>query len=355
VAYPSLSGWAIVLLGDNSPPETRRNEDGNLRRYFAFIAALFVVFNLSAARAGSVLDRIKAQGVVRCGGEPRPGLVGVRPDGRATGLYLDVCRAIAAAVLGSNGRLEFHQYDSSKAYDAVRNGSDDVYFLSGAEILEEGLAGKVLPGPPVFYETTAVMVADKSQVQRLADLAGKPICFSLGSNAERHLEAWFAAHRLDFNHLGYQEDVELYDTYNVQVCRALAAEITTLAEVRLDGGVNNLRSRILPEPLAIFPIVAATGTQDAEWSAIVAWVVHTLVRAEIPAVKWTASGLDSLRIPAAELHLDKDWQRRVIDAVGTYGDIYDRNLGQGSPYKLPRGVNNASLHAGGLLIAPYLD
>jgi len=325
-----------------------------VRRFFSIIV-LFVALSLAPAHAGAVLDRIKAQGVVRCGGEPRPGLVSVRPDGRAMGLYLDVCRALTAAVLGSTGRLEFRQYDSSKAYDAVRNGGDDVYFLSGAEILEEDLAGKVLPGPPVFYETTAVMVADHSPVHRLADLAGKPICFSLGSNAERHLEAWFAAHQLDFNHLGYQEDVELYDTYNVQVCRGLTAEMTTLAEVRLDGGVNNLRSRILPEPLAVFPIVAATGTQDAEWSAIVAWVVHTLVRAEIPAVKWAAGGLDSLRIPAPELHLDKDWQKRVIDAVGTYGDIYDRNLGEGSPYKLPRGVNNASTHEGGLLIAPYLD
>jgi len=310
---------------------------------------------VSAAHAGIVVDRIKAQGVVRCGGEPRPGLVSVRPDGRAMGLYLDVCRAIAAAVLGPTGRLEFRQYDSSKAYDTVRNGNDDVYFLSGAEILEENLAGKVLPGPPVFYETTAVMVADNSPVHQLADLAGKPICFSLGSNAERHLEGWFAAHHLDFNHMGYQEDVELYDTYNAQVCHGLAAEATTLAEVRLDGGVNHLRSRILPESLATFPILAATGTQDAEWSAIVAWVVHTLVRAELPEAKWAASGLDSLRIPAPELHLDQDWQKRVIGAVGSYGDIYRRNLGEGSPYKLTRGANNASVREGGLLIAPYLD
>ena len=320
----------------------------------ALAVALLVALQVSAAHAGSVLDRIRAQGVIRCGGEPRPGLVSVRPDGRAMGLFLDICRAIGAAVLGPEGRLEFHQYDSSKAYDAVRNGSDDVYFLSGAEILEEDLAGKVLPGPAVFYETTAVMVADNSPVRQLADLAGKPICFSLGSNAERHLDAWFAAHHLDFNHMGYQEDVELYDTYNVQVCRGLAGEVTTLAEVRLDGGVNHLHSRILPEPLAAFPIVAATGTQDAEWSAIVAWVVQTLVRAEIPAVKWASSGLDSLRIPAAELQLEKDWQQRVVKAVGSYDDIYRHNLGDGSPYKLPRGLN-ALREDGGLFIAPYLD
>ena len=322
--------------------------------YRVLAAALLVVLSGPAAHAGGVLDRIKAQGVIRCGGEPRPGLVSVRPDGHAMGLFLDICRAIGAAVLPPKGRLEFHQYDSSKAYDAVRNGIDDVYFLSASEIVEEELAGKVLPGPPVFYETTAVMVTDNSPVHQLADLAGKAICFSLGSNAERHLEAWFAAHRLDFNHMGYQEDVEMYDAYNVQVCPGLAAEATTLAEVRLDGGVNKLRSRVLPEPLATFPVLAATGTQDGEWSAIVAWAVHTLVRAEIPAAEWAAGGLESLPVAAPELHLDKDWQKRVIAAAGNYGDIYRRNLGEGSPYKLPRGPNS-TWRDGGLLIAPYLD
>lgn len=310
--------------------------------------------HLSSAHAGPVLDRIRHDGVIRCGGEPRPGLVAVKPDGRAMGLYLDMCRAIGAAVLPPTGRIEFRQYDSSKAYDAVRNGTDDIYFLSASEIVEEDLAGKVLPGPMVFHQTTAVMVADHSSVRELADLAGKPICFSLGSNAQRHLEAWFAAHELDFVRMGYQEDVELNDAYNVQVCHGYAAEVTTLAETRLDGGVNRLRSRILPQPLATFPIMATTGTQDAEWSAIVAWAVHTLVRGEVASAKWAAGGLDSLPLAAGELHLDNAWQKRVIDAAGNYGEIYRRNLGDASPYRLPRGVNAAS-QSGGLLIAPYAD
>lgn len=318
------------------------------------LLALFAAFQVSSAGAGPVLDRIKRDGVIRCGGAPQPGLVGVSPNGRAMGLYLDLCRAIGAAVLPPAGRVEFHRYDSSKAYNAVRNGTDDLYFLSAGEIVEEKLAGKVLAGPAVFHQTTAVMVDENSPVQKLAELAGKPICFSIGSNAHRHLEAWFAKHHLDFVRMGYQEDVELYDTYNVQVCRGLAAEATTLAKVRLDGGVNHLKSRILAEPLATFPILAATGTQDGEWSAIVAWAVHTLMRAEIPSAHWAAGGLDSLPVAANELGLDKEWQQRVVGAAGSYGEIYRRNLGDASPFRLPRGVN-AAAHEGGLLIAPYAD
>jgi general L-amino acid transport system substrate-binding protein len=199
------------------------------------------------------------------------------------------------------------------------------------------------------------MVSESAPAQHLADLAGRPICFSTASNGHRHVEAWFAAHQLDFVRMGYQEDVEMFDAYNVQACKGLAGEVTTLAQVRLDGGVNQLRSRILPEPLAAFPIMAITGTKDAEWSAVVAWTVHTLLRAETPKAEWAAGGVESLPVvEAPELKLSKGWQTRVVDAVGSYGDIYRRNLGEGSPYRLPRGLN-ASWADGGLFMAPYLE
>lgn len=320
----------------------------------SWMVLVFVVACAPGVHAGSVLDKVRQGGVIRCGGEPRPGMVAIRPDGAATGLFLDLCRGIGTAVLGPSARFEFHLYDAPKAYDAVRDGSDDVFFLTASEILKERLADRVVPGPAVFFQTTAIMVAESSPAQHVSDLAGQPICFSIGSNAQRHLEAWFAAHHLNFVRMGYQEDVELYDSYNVQVCRGLASEVTTLAEVRLDGGVNELKSRILPEPLAAFPILAATGTKDAEWATLVAWTVDTLMRAEVPTTEWAAGGIDSLPIVAPELRLSKDWQRRVVDAVGSYGDIYRRNLGEGSPYKLPRGLNT-SWQNGGLMSAPYSE
>jgi general L-amino acid transport system substrate-binding protein len=308
----------------------------------------------SGANAGSVIGRIKSQGVIRCGGAPRPGLVAVAPDGRAFGLFLDVCRAIGAAVLGPEGRLEFHQYDSDKAYDKVRGGELDVSFVSGSEILDGGFAGKIIPGPTIFFESTGVMVADASPAQHLADLEGQSICFSQGANAHRHLEAWFAAHQLDFTRMGYQEDVELFDTYNAQVCRGEAGEFTTLAAVRISGAGKALHSRILPEPLAVFPIVAATPTQDPQWAAIVAWAIYSLQRADVTKAEWTAGGLDSLPVRAPELGLADDWQKRVVGAAGTYAEIFSRNLGDASPLKLSRGLN-APWRDGGLFAPPYLE
>ena len=318
------------------------------------LAALLMAACSPSARAGAVLDRIRANKVIHCGGAPRPGLVDLGEDGRASGLYLDLCRAIGAAVLGDDGRIDFRQYDSSKAFDGVRNAVDDVAFLSASEIIDEGLASKILPGPTVFFESTNVMVTVGSPFQHLADLAGKPICFSLGSSTQRHLEAWFAAHHLDFVRMGYQEDVEFYDTYGAQVCPAMASELTTLADVRLDGGVNHLTSRILPEPLAVFPVMANTPLEDPAFSAVVAWAVHSLLRAEIPLAAWSSGGLDALHLEAAGLTLDKDWQKRMVASTGSYGDIFARNLGQASELKLSRGMN-APVQDGGLFLAPYAE
>ena len=126
------------------------------------------------AHAGQIVDRIKSAGVIRCGGVPRPGLVGQSPDGReAAGLYLDLCRAIGAALLGGDGKIEFHAYNSDHAFERVENGADELSFLDGSDIADHRLAGKIALGPPVYFVSTAAMVRGNSAVQRLGDLAGQ--------------------------------------------------------------------------------------------------------------------------------------------------------------------------------------
>jgi general L-amino acid transport system substrate-binding protein len=314
----------------------------------------FVCCSISDATAGSIAERVKARGFVRCGSVERPGLANADGHGGWIGLEVDVCRAVAAAVLGSPERIEYHEYEAPKDFDAVRNQQDDIYFLTGTEIEKQKLAGKVLPGPTVFVESHAVMLPTDSAEQHLDDLAGKGICFMIGSPVERSLNAYFDAIHKNFLRRGFTEDGEMNDAYVVQNCHAVAGEITTLASVRLDPGVNHLSSRILPETPAVFPVMAATGTDDAQWSSIVAWTVHTLISAERPESPWYAGGVGAMQITAIELGLDKDWQRRVLAAVGNYGDIFERNLGKGSVLKIDRGLN-ANNMGGGLLLSPFIE
>jgi len=320
-----------------------------LLTFCAAVAACLAV--TSPAHAGSVLDRVRANHVVRCGATARPGLAGGE---NGAGLLSDLCRAIATAVLGPTAPVAFSLYDADVDFDAVRNGTDDVFFLDASEVTAQRLAGMVLPGPTAYIQTISVMVKDGDPARHVADLAGKPICFMLGEAAQRNLEAWFAAHDLPFVRMGYQEDGEMTDAFDSGVCRGLAAETTALAALRLGADGRPAGGRILPETLTEFPVLAFTGTDDAQWSAIVAWTIGTLIAAEAPKQDWSAGGVDALPLALPELGLPDDWQRQVIASVGTYADIYRRHLGDASPFKLPPGPN-ASWRDSGLMLSPHVE
>jgi general L-amino acid transport system substrate-binding protein len=306
------------------------------------------------AHAGPIVDRIKSSGVIRCGGVPRPGLVGQSADGRqASGLYLDLCRAIGAALVGQAGKVEFHPYDSDSAFARIPKGADDLVFLDGSEIADHRLAGAATLGPAVYFVSTAAMVHGPASIHQLSDLAAKSICFYQGDDAHMSLEASMAARHVDFVRMGYMEYGELHDAYAAGVCEAQVGESGDLAAARLEEH-RGPASRILTEPLAAFPVFAATPASDPQWSAIVAWAIYALERAELPATAWTAAGLKSLAVEGRDLGLPDDWAQRVVGAAGSYADIYARNLGEGSPLKLPRGPNAPS-ELGGLFVTPYRE
>jgi general L-amino acid transport system substrate-binding protein len=316
-------------------------------------AIAFALAFCTCAKAGPIVDRIKSSGVIRCGGVPRPGLVDRSADGAPSGLYLDLCRAIGAALLGQDGRIEFLPYDSDKAFARVTDGADDLSFLDGSDIADRRLAGAVTSGPAVYFVSTAVMVHGAAPIRQLSDLAGKSICFYQGDNAHLNLEASMAGRRLDFVRMGYMEYAELDDAYNSGVCDAQVGESGDLAAARLEEH-SAPASRILTESLATFPVFAVTPASDPQWSAIVAWSTYALQRAELPATPWTAEGLKSLGIDGRDLGLAEDWTKRVVGAAGSYADMYTRNLGEGSPLKLPRGPN-APAELGGLFVTPFRE
>jgi len=317
----------------------------------SLIAALSLV---SPACADGQLSRIRDRGVVRCGGVERPGLAQAGSDGHWQGLEVDVCRAIAAAALGSPERIEFHEYVSSSDFQRVRQQVDDVYFLTGHEIAVEQLSDSIVPGPVVYVASDAVMVPGTSAAHHVADLARQGVCFLIADSAERSLESYFDSAALPWFRHPYSEPGEMNDAYLAQRCHGIAGQSTELARIRALPGSAGLHSRLLPEPLNVFPVIAATGTGDGRWSAIVAWTVNTLVAAERPETKWFAGGARAMPLAAPGLGLEPNWQDRVLKATGHIGQIYSRNLGMDSALQLDRGLNANQLQ-GGVFIAPFVE
>ena len=317
------------------------------------LIVLSLIGGVSTCAAGVVLDRVKARGSVQCGGFERPGLATAANTWQ--GLEIDICRAVAAAVLGDASKISFHGYQGAAEAQLLANGADDVAFLTGTEIQSHHLGGRIIPGPAIFIESHALMIPAAAPERHVTELAGDAgICFMSGSPLERSLPAFFEAHARRWRPVPFSEDGEMLDAYNVQRCHAVAGEVTTLAARRHERGVNNLASRILPEPLLTYPILATTGTQDGAWSAIVAWTAYTLIAADRPPGKWLTGGADAMPAPLAELGLSPGWQARVVKAVGTYRDVLERNLGSGSALRLPPGPNAAPAD-GGQLPGPVIE
>jgi len=155
-------------------------------------------------------------------------------------------------------------------------------------------------------------------------------------------------------------------------CGALAGDRTRLAQTRAALAQHGRDARLLPERISKDPLAAAARDDDPQWAAIVSWVMEALIQAEESGV--TRANARAMRARAVQakggdpaprfllgasreigpaLGLDDDWAARVIEATGNYGEIYERDLGSGSPLKLPRGENNLRAHGGALTALPF--
>jgi general L-amino acid transport system substrate-binding protein len=230
---------------------------------FLVIAVLIGLTTAHRATAGAVLDRVRRDGVVRCAAEQRPLVAAYRPDGGIGGIAVDLCRAVAIAVLGRGGRIEFTI--DGPAEDA------DVAFVS------DGIAdGRFLSGPTIFVDRLSILVPRKSRVLDIRSLAGETVCLMIGSPEQSALEATVGRLSIDIVRLAFEEDDEMRDAYAVGRCGAMVGARTELSGLTGPMGINRLTSRVVPEALALLRVVVATRTTDGDWTTLVFRVVKEI-------------------------------------------------------------------------------
>lgn len=286
------------------------------------IAVLLILAAAHGALAGEVLDRVRRDSVVRCTARERPAVAVPRPDGGIDGLAVDLCRAVAIAALGRGGRV-------AVSIDTPAENAD-VAFVEA----EDGTArGRLVSGAPVFVDRLAVLVPETSRVRTPRDLAGETVCLMIGSPEQSALEAAVRRMGIDIVRLAFEEDVEMHDAYAVGRCGAMVGDWTELSGLRGPMGINRLASRLLLEPLALVPIIAATDPADCDWAAIVAWVVHAAVRDSAVASHGNANETVLTAPPAG---IRPGWRR---DA-GAVLDGYQAGLRRSGGIHTPDGASN---------------
>ena len=327
----------------------------------------------TAARAAgpqTTLARVRAAGVLRCGIDVEEAEYTTADDhGNRQAFDADLCRAVAAAVLGRNARLAVRQYpDDQTSMRALTNGDVDLV-PTLTDDFTHSAGTQIQFTRPVLRDGAGFLVLAASPVRQKEQLSGRKICFLAETGVEASVRAWFARTRLDFVPFPFQEEGEMEAAFATGNCGALAGDQTRLAETRAALARHYEASRLLAGTISKDPLAAATRDNDPQWASIVNWVMEALVQAEESGV--TQANVDRMRVLAAApagadptlrfllggsrqigapLGLDNDWAVRVIEATGNYGEIYKRDLGVDSIMKLPRGESDLYEH-GGLMIA----
>jgi general L-amino acid transport system substrate-binding protein len=324
-------------------------------------AAFGCLAALSAA-AGT-LDQVKARGQLICGSNP--GLAGFAladDQGVYRGLDVDECRALAAAIFNDPNKVKFLAINAKDRPTILASGEIDVLIRNTTWTLSRQTGGMFFTGIN-FYDGQGFMVRKALGIDSALKLDGASVCVQQGTTTELNLADYFRANAMKLEAVVFATDEEATKAYDSGRCDAYTTDASGLYSERLKMSKPDDHV-VLPEIISKEPLGPSVRKDDVGWFQIVQWMHYALLTAEEYGV--TQANADEMlespnpnirRLLGVEgdygrsLGLANDWAYRMVKAVGNYGEIFERNVGMGSPIKIKRGLN-ALWTKGGLQYAP---
>ncbi len=326
---------------------------------------LSCIVGTADAAPGETIAQVKARGTLRCGvSEGIPGFSMQDAKGRWSGLDADFCRAVAAAALGDANKVTFVALRASARFPALRSGQVDLLARNTTWTLMREAGLKIQFAGVLYYDAQGFMVPMKSRIKTAAGLKGATVCVEKGTTSVRHLEAYSTERGLGIKPLVIDSVIEVADVFFAGKCQAFSSDISQLAAARLRAPGGPKTMVILGEQISKEPLGPALRAGDEDWFTLVRWVLFSLIeleeagitqenyakRNQDPTVKREIGISNDV---SKMLGVEPGWGTRVIQSVGNYGEMYERNLGAKSPLKIERGLNRLWTR-GGLMYAPPL-
>ena len=319
----------------------------------------------SPAFAGSTLDEVMDRGAVRCG--VSGSLAGFSiPDSKGVmqGLDADVCRAVAAAVLGDANAVEFVPLSAQQRFTALQSGEVDVLSRNTTWTLTRDTAlGLNFTNVP-FYDGQGFMVPTSLGVSTAAELDGAAICVQTGTTTEKNLTDYFRATGMSFDPVVFEGFEESVTAFVNGRCDVYTTDASGLASIRVSNVENPDDYMILPDIISKEPLGPVTRNDDDEWFDVVKWTVNALLNAEEMGI--SSANVDDMLSsddPSIQrllgvspgmgeaMKINEEWAYNAIKQVGNYSEIFERHVGADTPLGFERGVN-ALWTDGGLMYAP---
>jgi general L-amino acid transport system substrate-binding protein len=334
-----------------------------MRSHIAWLAGAAVAVAGALSANAATLDQVKTRGQLICGANP--GLAGFGlPDDQGVykGLDVDECKAIAAAIFNDPNKVKYLPINAKDRPTILASGEIDVLIRNTTWTLSRQTGGMFFTGVN-FYDGQGFMVRKKLDVASALKLDGASVCVQQGTTTELNLADYFRANNMKLEAVVFATDEEATKAYDSGRCDAYTTDASGLYSERLKMS-NPDDHIVLPEIISKEPLGPSVRKDDVQWFQIVQWAHYALITAEELGV--TQANVDEKlksdnpairRLLGVEgsygegLGLTNDWAYRIIKAVGNYGEIFERNVGQGSPIKISRGLN-ALWNKGGLQYAP---
>jgi general L-amino acid transport system substrate-binding protein len=330
-----------------------------------FIATVAIVMTLSGiAQAGETLNAVKARGIVKVGADGQKFGFGMPDDkGVWKGLDVDTGRAIAAALFGDANKVEFIPLTSQQRFTALQSGEIDVLCRNATHSLKRDTAMGLNFTRPNFFDGQGFLVNKKLGVKSVRELDGASVCVLPGSLTEQTTADFFQANKIKWKPVVIEKTAELQKAFFGGRCDAMTSDRSYLAATKVVAP-NPADYVLLPEIITKEPLSPAIRQGDEEWTNIVNWTVNALIEAE--ELNITSKNVDKMiesndprvkRFLGVEpglgeaLGLNEKWAYNVIKQVGNYGEVFERNVGVGTPLGLERGLN-ALWKDGGLMWSP---
>jgi general L-amino acid transport system substrate-binding protein len=318
----------------------------------------------------SRLDTILKRGTLICGvsGEV-PGFSFVDAQGKYSGLDVDICRAIAAALFNNPEAVEYRNLSAKDRFTALQTGEIDILSRNTTFTASRDTDTGLEFAPIVFYDGQGLMVKKSSKIKSLEDLKNASICIQIGTTHEANLTEQMGKRNIPYKPITFDDVNATFNAYQTGRCIAVTADRSALSSRRTllpNSGDHVLLDVVLSKE----PLAPAVRDGDSRWSNAVRWIIYGAIAAEelgITSKNITQQQAGTnpeisrfLGIPSKDgkssnlgmnMGLSNDFNARVVKSVGNYGEIYDRNLGAATKLNIDRGLNKLWTN-GGLMYAP---
>jgi len=332
----------------------------------SLVLTLAVAAGVSVQTASAqTLKTVKDRGLLSCGvGQGLPGFSSPDDKGNWTGLDVDICRAIAAAIFNDATKIKFVPLSAKDRFTALQSGEIDVLSRNTTWTLSRDTSlGANFTGV-TYYDGQGFLVKKSLKVNSALELNSASVCVQTGTTTEQNLADYFKGNNMKYKPVVFDTAEAITSAFFAGRCQVYTTDMSDLAGARTKAPKAD-DYVILPEVISKEPLGPSVRRGDDEWFEIVRWTLFAMIEAEEDGL--TQANVDQQKTgnkdPGVQrflgvsedtgklLGLDKEWAYRIVKQVGNYGESFERNLGPKSAIGLPRGVNNL-WNKGGLMYAP---